>query len=137
VTLDDVSCLLHLPINGMLLSHEAMTQNNAVEWMVEHMGIDPGQALVEVTRTKGAHCPFSYLRRIFKERMLEQLALETKHGVVRRCGGCGTRLSAYICYTLWGSRSSLTRAPLLWMLSTSGTLEALILLLIIHGELRH
>ena len=52
---------------------------------------------------------------------------------LRRCGGCGTRLSAYICYTWWGSRSSLTRTPL----STWGTLETLILLLVIHGELRH
>jgi len=56
---------------------------------------------------------------------------------LRRCEGCGTRLSAYICYTWWGSPSSLTRAKILWMLSTWGTLETLMLLLIIHGELRH
>jgi len=50
---------------------------------------------------------------------------------------CGTRLSAYICYTWWGSRSSLARAKLLWMLSTWGTLETLMLLLHFHAELRH
>jgi len=55
---------------------------------------------------------------------------------LRRCGGCGTRLSAYICYTWWGSRSSLTRASGLSMLCTWGTLETLILLLL-GGELRH
>jgi len=78
MTLDDVSYLLHLLIDGMLLSHEAITQDNAVNWMEEHLGSDPSLALVEVTKTKGAHCRFNYLRRIFKERML---ALETKYGV--------------------------------------------------------
>jgi len=42
---------------------------------------DPGEALVEVTQTKGAHCRFRYLRRIFKDSMLEQLALETEYSV--------------------------------------------------------
>jgi len=56
---------------------------------------------------------------------------------LRRCGGCRTSVSVYICYTWWGSRSSLTRASGLWMLSTWGTLETLVLLLVIHGELRH
>jgi hypothetical protein len=81
VTLDDVSCLLHLPIDGMLLFHETIIPDDAVEWMVTNLGSDLGEALVEVTRTKGAHCRFGYLRRIFKERMLEQLALENEHGV--------------------------------------------------------
>jgi hypothetical protein len=61
-----------------------------VEWMVEQLGSDMGEAVVEVNKTKGAHCRFSYLRRIFKDRMLEQLALETEYGVTRRCGGCGS-----------------------------------------------
>ena len=53
---------------------------------------------------------------------------------LRRCRGYGTRLSAYICYTWWGSHSSLTRARMLWMLSTWGTLETLILLLVFMGS---
>jgi len=71
VTLDDVSCLLHLPIDGMLLSHEAITRDVAVEWMVTHLGSDPGEARVKVTKTKGAHCRFDYLQRIFKQHMKE------------------------------------------------------------------
>jgi len=61
VTLDDLSYLLHLPIDGMLLSHEAITRDVAVEWMVTHLGSDPGEAHVEVVKTKGAHCQFGYL----------------------------------------------------------------------------
>jgi len=34
LTLDDVSCLLHIPIDGMLLSHSSITRDEAVEWMV-------------------------------------------------------------------------------------------------------
>ena len=56
VTLDDVSCLLHLPIDGMLLSHETITRGDAVDSMVTHLGSDLGDALLEVTRTRGAHC---------------------------------------------------------------------------------
>jgi len=83
VTLDDVSCLLHLPIDGMLLSHSTISRDEAVEWMVEQLGSDPGEAAVEVKKTKGAHCRFSYFRRIFKVCMLEQLALETEYGVIQ------------------------------------------------------
>jgi len=54
---------------------------------------------------------------------------------LRRCGACGTKLSAHIFYTWSGSRSSLTRAKLMWMLSTWGTIKTLILLLNFHGEL--
>jgi len=73
VTLDDVSCLLHLPIDGMLLSHESMTKGEAMDMMIQHLGADPGDALKEVTDTNRGHARFSYLRRIFKEHILEQL----------------------------------------------------------------
>jgi hypothetical protein len=70
VTLDDVSCLLHLPIDGMFLSHESMTRDEAVEMMIQYLGADPGDAIEEVNDTRGAHSRFAYLRRIFKERLL-------------------------------------------------------------------
>jgi hypothetical protein len=65
----------------MLLSHSTITRDEAVEWMVEQLGSDLGAAVPEVTQTKGAHCRFSCLRKILKERMLEQLVLETEYGV--------------------------------------------------------
>jgi hypothetical protein len=127
VTLDDVSSLLHLPIDGMFLSHSSITRDDAVEWMVEQLGSDPGEALDEVTRTKGAHCRFSYLRRIFKNRMLEQLALETEYGVtqeVRRLLDQAVRI--YLLYLV-----GIT-------LFTDKSVTAVgILLMVIYGELRH
>ena len=87
MALDDVSCLLHLPIDGMLLSHESITRDDAMDLMVNHLGSDPGDALVEVTKTKGAHCRFGYLKRIFKERLLQQLPLANEYGVTEEVRG--------------------------------------------------
>ena len=54
-----------------------------MEWKEEHLGSDPGEALIEVEKTKGVHCRFGYLQRIFKERMKEQLDLETEYDVTQ------------------------------------------------------
>ena len=83
VTLYDVACLLHLPIDGMLLSHESISQDEAVELMETYLGSSTSDALKEVEKTKGAHCRFSYLDRIFKERLKEQKNLETEYGVTQ------------------------------------------------------
>jgi hypothetical protein len=72
VTLDDVSFFLHLPIDGMLMSHESMTRAETVQMMVEHLGADAGDAWKEVIDTKGRHAQFNELKRIFKEHLLEQ-----------------------------------------------------------------
>ena len=81
ITLDDVACLLHLPIDGMILSHGSISRDEAVEWMVAYLGSDLGDALKEVEKTKGAHCRFGYLERIFKERLKEQRGLVIEYGV--------------------------------------------------------
>ena len=83
VTLDDVACLLHLPIDGMLLSHGSISRDEAVELMETFLGSSTGDALKEVEKTKGAHCRFSYLERIFKERLKEQRDLKTEYGVTQ------------------------------------------------------
>jgi hypothetical protein len=69
VTLDDMSYLLHLPIDDMFLSHETISRNGEVDMMMRYLGSIAGDALDEVTKTRDAHAQFSYLRRIFKERL--------------------------------------------------------------------
>jgi hypothetical protein len=83
VTLDDVASLLHIPIDGMLISHGSISRDEAVEWMELYLGSDPGDALIEVEKTKGAHCRFSYLERIFKDRLKEQRDLTAEYGVTK------------------------------------------------------
>jgi hypothetical protein len=52
VTLDDVSCLLHLPIEGMLLSYESVPKADVVQLMMELLRVDAGEAWNEVEKTK-------------------------------------------------------------------------------------
>jgi len=51
--------------------------------METYLGSSTGDALIEVEKTKGAHCRFGYLERIFKERLKEQRDLKTKYGVTQ------------------------------------------------------
>jgi hypothetical protein len=81
VTLDDVSCLLHLPIDGMLLSHKLISRDNAVNMMIPYLGSSTGDALDEVTETRGAHAQVSYLTKIFKQRLQRQLELFNEGGM--------------------------------------------------------
>jgi hypothetical protein len=78
MTLDDVSCLMHLPIDGIFFPHNSISRDDAVEMMMRYLGSSPGYALEEVNDTGGAHARFSYLRRIFKERLLQQFEADNK-----------------------------------------------------------
>ena len=71
ITLDDVSCLLHIPIRGTLLRHGRMTKEEARESLVEELGADPLDALEEVDKTRGAHVRFSFLKRRFDDELAE------------------------------------------------------------------
>lgn len=59
-TLDDVSCLMHLPIRGRLLDHRRMGREEAFDIMVTHLGDDPGKAAKKEANTRGAHARFSF-----------------------------------------------------------------------------
>jgi hypothetical protein len=137
VTLDDVACLLHLLIDGMLLSHGSLSRDEAVEWMELYLGSDPGDALFEVEKTKVAHCRFSYFERIFKDRLKEQRDLAAEYGVtpeVERLWDQAVRI--YLLYlvgiTIFSDKGQ-------WAVDVVYLkyLETLRLLLVFHGKLRH
>ena len=44
ITLDDVACLLHLPIRGIFWSPQDVTEELAVELAVDYLGVSQGQA---------------------------------------------------------------------------------------------
>jgi len=81
ITLDDVFCLLHLHIDGVLMSHKSISKGDAVELMIRYLGSFPGDALDEVNETRGAHARFNYLRKIFKYPLLLQLELDNEGGM--------------------------------------------------------
>ncbi|MCI42840.1 serine/threonine-protein phosphatase 7 long form-like protein, partial [Trifolium medium] len=49
VTLDEVSCLLHLPIRDRLLDHTTLSKDEGIELMVNLLGSEPFDAHNEVT----------------------------------------------------------------------------------------
>ena len=65
----------------MLLAHEGLTRDEVVEMMIRYLGANLGDANEEVNDSRGAHARFSYLRRIFKERLQLQLELDNEGGI--------------------------------------------------------
>ncbi|XP_058783698.1 protein MAIN-LIKE 1-like [Vicia villosa] len=70
ITLDDVACLLHLPIRGTLLDHGRLTKEEAMEMLIVELGCDPNDALEEVERTRGAYVRFHTLQRLYDVELL-------------------------------------------------------------------
>jgi hypothetical protein len=63
VTLDDMRCLLHLPIQGHLQSHIGIpSKGTSVDWMAKLLGTTDKEAEDEVRKTKGTHIIFVFLK---------------------------------------------------------------------------
>ncbi|XP_050915752.1 protein MAIN-LIKE 1-like [Lathyrus oleraceus] len=73
ITLDNVSCLLHLLIRGIFLDHGRMTKDEALEVMVEYLGDDLGEAMDELDKTRGAHARF------IRKKVYEDALLSAQH----------------------------------------------------------
>lgn len=70
ITLNDVSCLLNLPIRGRFLDHGRIRKEDALEMMVEYLGADPVEAMDELDKTRGAHARFVYLKKAYEDVIL-------------------------------------------------------------------
>ncbi|XP_058783827.1 protein MAIN-LIKE 1-like [Vicia villosa] len=70
IILDDVACLLHLPIRGTLFHHDRITKEEAQEMLIAELGADPNDALEEVQRIRGAHVRFSFLQRQYVAQLI-------------------------------------------------------------------
>lgn len=55
ITLDDVSCLLHLPITGALFSQPVMDAKIACIYLEELLGVSPNDAFCEISAMRGVH----------------------------------------------------------------------------------
>ncbi|GAU32434.1 hypothetical protein TSUD_158320 [Trifolium subterraneum] len=61
ITLDDVQCLLHLPIKGKFLNHRKMTRPDAAQMVSSFLGIDEGDALDMFATLNEPHLKHSYV----------------------------------------------------------------------------
>ncbi|PNX92794.1 serine/threonine-protein phosphatase [Trifolium pratense] len=100
VTLDDVSCRLHLPVTGLLLDHTPISKDQGEQVLTNLLGAEPADAHSEVAKTKGAHVTLTYLKGLFTDH-LDQLAIFTFISVAntpkwRTITGYMTLLQAWI-----------------------------------------
>lgn len=115
ITLDDVSCLLHLPIKGDIprswedYPRRGSRDNGRVS------EADPEKVMKEVGRTMSSHARFEFLRRIYANEIqreehddgdVEQMSVHKSHA-----------LRAYLLFWL-ELRLLWTRVPLILTLST-------------------
>ncbi|XP_058734877.1 protein MAIN-LIKE 1-like [Vicia villosa] len=70
ITLDDVQCLLHLPIRGPLLTHSRIQRVEASQWMALYLGMEPEVADFECATTSGPHIRFITLSRYFEQHLV-------------------------------------------------------------------
>src|SRR3954470_1071809 len=76
ITLHDVHCLLHLPIRGRLLHHSRIQRVEAIEWMVDYLGMDPNMADFERRTANGDHIRFASLRVLYENHLVAAVESE-------------------------------------------------------------
>jgi len=67
ITLDDVTCLLGIPITGRLLPNEELTREEGIQMMQVNLLFTEEAAAKEVTRQGAAHVNFGKLKRWYEE----------------------------------------------------------------------
>lgn len=60
ITMDYVSCLMHLPTRGQLLGHRRIDREETFKMMVTHLGANPAKASKEAADIGGGHARFSF-----------------------------------------------------------------------------
>ena len=70
ITLDDVACLLHLPIIWAFRDHEKIDKEEAIMFLVERLGVTLDRVLAEVDKTCGYHMRYRYLSRVFADEIV-------------------------------------------------------------------
>lgn len=65
ITLDDVSSMLHLPINGKLLDYSIITRLDALDMIVTYLGANTSDVQKEMDDTIGCHARFVFLEELY------------------------------------------------------------------------
>lgn len=66
ITLDDVACLLHLPIRGVFLSPEDVIGEGDVEIDVDYLGVSQSKVAKQVYSCRGAYYKLEWLYDLLK-----------------------------------------------------------------------
>jgi len=76
IILDDVTCLMHLPIEGRMLSHpKKVYLTDGVDLMVRHLGVMQAVAVVNCNEEYGAYISYKVLREYYEDYLDECIRL--------------------------------------------------------------
>jgi len=67
VTLDDVACLLGIPISGRLIEEKDLSHEWGIQLMQEDLCFTEEEAIDEVVKHYGAHVSYTKLKRHYEE----------------------------------------------------------------------
>ncbi|KAK2421162.1 protein MAIN-LIKE [Trifolium repens] len=79
ITLDDIQCLLHLPITGRFLHHSRMRKDEAMDLLKRHLGVEEEIILLNFKTTKGCHIKYNQLQAIYVQNKDVALAAEKEN----------------------------------------------------------
>jgi hypothetical protein len=80
ITLDDVSNLLHLPIEGRMLDHDAeVDRDHGIILITMLLGMSDVVACAASKSEYGAHISYPALKRLYEEHLTEARRLEDSH----------------------------------------------------------
>ncbi|XP_045801581.1 protein MAIN-LIKE 1-like isoform X5 [Trifolium pratense] len=113
ITLDDVSCLLHIPINGKMLNHvgTACSMAEGKDMCEKYLNFNRDDCKQEFSKMKGAHIGFPKLEKIYHANLSQALEAENNQesddevGFYREC-----TIRAFLLYligaTIFTNKSS-------------------------------
>ncbi|XP_045801577.1 uncharacterized protein LOC123895346 isoform X2 [Trifolium pratense] len=108
ITLDDVSCLLHIPINGKMLNHvgTACSMAEGKDMCEKYLNFNRDDCKQEFSKMKGAHIGFPKLEKIYHANLSQALEAENNQESddetsVKLTRGIGVLLDSHICLTTW------------------------------------
>jgi len=67
VTLDDVACLLHIPITGRLIEEDELSNDHNIELLQNELCFTEEDAVGQVVKHCGAHVSYTTLKRRYEE----------------------------------------------------------------------
>jgi hypothetical protein len=79
ITLDDIQCLLHLPITGRFLHHSRMRKDEGMDLLKRHLGVEEEIILLNFKKTKGCHIKYNQLQAIYVQNKDAALAAEKEN----------------------------------------------------------
>ena len=71
ITLDDVSCLLHILVGGNLLFHESLSIHQGTKYLVNYLGLEFDESAAKTKRLRSAYITYDTLLSIYTSYLTE------------------------------------------------------------------